>query len=140
MKAVKILSAIVVILAVIGLGIYHFGTKIASDKLVYAVSHQLESSGEGKEIKKAIEIDPELKKFVEGGKNVDRDTLAFTTKEEATKTLISKFGVGNLKDIQTRVQNGSITKEELMAEAESKLTEEEIFALKVIAYKELNKE
>ncbi|PLT32108.1 hypothetical protein [Bacillus sp. V5-8f] len=140
MKAVKILSVIVVILAIIGVGIYHFGTKIASDQLVSAVSDQLESSGEAEEIRTAIENDPELKKFVEEGKNVDEGTLPFTTKEEATKTLVSKFGIGNLKDIQTQVQNGTITKEELMAEVQSKLTEEEILALKVIAYKELNKE
>ncbi|RFU68356.1 hypothetical protein [Bacillus sp. V59.32b] len=138
MKALKILLSIVVILAIIGVGLYYVGTNMASDRLVNEVSNQLENSGEMDEIKQAIESDPELMAFVEDGKNVDESKLPFTTKEEATRVLINKFGINGLMEIQEKVQNGTISRAELMQDAESKLTEEEILALKVIAYKELN--
>lgn len=138
MKALKILLSIVVILAIIGGGLYYFGTNMASDKLVDEVSNQLQNSGEMDEIKQAIESDPELMAFVENGNNVDESKLPFTTKEEATRVLINKFGMNGLMEIQEKVQNGTISRAELMQDAESKLTEEEILALKVIAYKELN--
>ncbi|CAH0346073.1 hypothetical protein [Bacillus sp. CECT 9360] len=137
MKAIKILLSIVVILAIIGVGLYYFGTNMASDRLVDEVSNQLENSGEMDEIKQAIESDPELMAFVEDGKNVDESKLPFTTKEEATRVLINKFGINGLMEIQEKVQDGTISRAELMQDAESKLTEEEILALKVITYKEL---
>jgi UbiD family decarboxylase len=139
MKAIKILITIAVVLVAMGYGVYYYGTKIASEKLVSAVSNQLEQSGELENIKKSVENDPELKSFVEDAKNADTSKLPFHTKEEATRVLVKKFGVSGLMDMQTKVQNGSMTREDLMQEAESKLTEEEILALKVIAYKELYK-
>ena len=42
-------------------------------------------------------------------------------------------------DIQTQVQEGTITKDEVIQKVQENLNEEEIVALKVIAYKELYK-
>ncbi|WP_233523089.1 hypothetical protein [Peribacillus saganii] len=138
-KAMKILLGFVIVIAGLGYGVYYYGTKIASDKLVDSVSQELESSGEMENIKQSVENDPELKQFVEEGKNVDESKLPFTTKEEATRVLVKKFGVNELQDIQQGVQSGTMTKDEVMQKAQSKLTEEEMLALKVIVYKELNK-
>ncbi|RFU67141.1 hypothetical protein D0469_15945 [Peribacillus saganii] len=135
----KILLGFVIVIAGLGYGVYYYGTKIASDKLVDSVSQELESSGEMENIKQSVENDPELKQFVEEGKNVDESKLPFTTKEEATRVLVKKFGVNELQDIQQGVQSGTMTKDEVMQKAQSKLTEEEMLALKVIVYKELNK-
>ncbi|MFT4414734.1 hypothetical protein ACLM5H_12820 [Fredinandcohnia humi] len=137
MKFVKFIIVFVIIVGVIGFGIYHFGTKLASEKLMDTLATELEASGEMEAIKQAIESDPDLVALVEEGKNADSSNLPFTTKEEATKVLVKKVGITELNDIRTKVQEGTLTEEELMAEVQSNLTEEEILALKVLAYKEL---
>ncbi|WP_253724444.1 hypothetical protein [Sporosarcina sp. HYO08] len=86
-----------------------------------------------------IENDPELKSILEEAKTADSSKLPFTTKEEATKVLIQKVGITELNDIRVQLQDGSISKEAVLQENQGKLTEEEILALKVIAYKELYK-
>ncbi|MEH7123053.1 hypothetical protein V7127_07325 [Bacillus sp. JJ1773] len=139
MRILKFLIITVIFLGAIGYGVYHFGTKMASDKLVETISSELENSGEIEEIKKAIESDPELQSFIEEAETADTSKLPFKTKEEATKVLIQKVGISELNDIRVQVQNGSVSKEEVLQEIQGKLTEEEIMALKVIAYKELYK-
>lgn len=137
MKFLKFMLITVIILVGLGYGAYYFGTNIASDKLMEVLTTELENSGEIENIKKTIESDPELKAFLEDAASVDESTLPVTTKEEATRMLVKKVGISGLKDIQSKVEQGEITKEELLNEMEAKLTEEEITALKVIAYKEL---
>ena len=139
MKFIKFLIVTVVLIVAIGFGAYHYGTKFASDKLVKTISTELEDSGELKEVKKVIESDPELKGFIEDGKTVDSSKLPFTTKEEATKVLIKKIGISELNNIRVQMQEGTASKQEILKEIEGKLTEEEMQALKVIAYKELYK-
>ncbi|MFO1444153.1 hypothetical protein KDN24_13260 [Bacillus sp. Bva_UNVM-123] len=139
MKFIKFLIITVILLGAIGFGVYHYGTKFASNKLVEAISTELENSGEMDEIKKTIESDPELKSFIEEAKTADSSKLPFSTKEEATRVLIQKVGISELNDIRVQVQEGTISKEEVLQEIQGKLTEEEIMALKVIAYKELYK-
>ncbi|MFD1780149.1 hypothetical protein ACFSFW_15895 [Fredinandcohnia salidurans] len=137
MRFLKFLFFTIVVLVILGYGVYHFGTKIASEQLINRISTELENSGEIEEIKRSIENDPELMSFLEDAKSVDESKLPFRTKEEATKVLIKKVGITELNDIRQQVQEGTISKEEVLEEVQSKLTEEEILALKVIAYKEL---
>ncbi len=75
--------------------------------------------------------------FLKDAKSVDKSKLPFTTKEEATKVLINKVGITQLNEIRHQVQEGTISNEEVLDEVQSKLSEDEILALKVIAYKEL---
>ena len=77
---------------------------------------------------------------MEDAKSVDESILPFTTKEEATKVLIKKVGITQLNEIRQQAQEGTISKEEVLEEVQSKLSEEEILALKVIANKELYKQ
>lgn len=140
MKFVKFSLITVVVIFVLGYAVYHFGTQVASDKLIDTVSTELESSGEIDSIKETIEKDPKLMSFIEEAKAVDENTLPFQTKEEATKVLIKKVGINELNDIRKQVQEGTASKEEILQEIQSKLSEEEILALKVIAYKELIKQ
>ncbi|MGE7674476.1 hypothetical protein ACQKMV_12975 [Lysinibacillus sp. NPDC094403] len=139
MRFIKFLLIIVIILGVIGYGVYHYGMQFASDKVVDTISTELEKNGQMDEIKTTIERDPQLKSFMEEAKTADSSKLPFTTKEEATKVLIQKVGISELNNIRTKVQNGSMTKEQVIQEMEGKLTDEEIMALKVIVYKELYK-
>lgn len=138
MKFIKFLILSVILLGAIGYGVYHFGTKIASDKVMDTVSTELEKSGEVKKIQQTVEKDPELKSFIEEGKSADESKLPFKTKEEATRVVIKKVGISELSNIKTKVQNGTMSKQEALNEVQGKLTKEEILALKVIAYKELN--
>ncbi|MGM9926134.1 MAG: hypothetical protein ACI35R_17955 [Bacillus sp. (in: firmicutes)] len=139
MKFLKVFAVIFIIVAGVGYGIYYFGTNIASDKVMDVVSKELENSGQIDAVKREIENDPELQKMVNEGANIDESTLPFTTKEEATRVLVRKVGVNELKNIQEQVQSGTASKAEIMNMVESKLTPEEIQALKLVAYKELNK-
>ena len=138
-KFVQFLFVFILLLGGLGYGVYYFGTNLASEKLMDTVSNELEHSGQIEQVKQYVEKDPELKHFLEEAASVKQDQLPFTTKEEATRVLIKRVGVSELMDIQTQVQEGTITKDELLQKAQEKLTEEEILALKVIAYKELYK-
>ncbi|THE13969.1 hypothetical protein E1I69_05565 [Bacillus timonensis] len=137
MKFLKFVLITIIVLVILGYGIYHFGTKVASDKLVDTISTELVNSGEMEEIKQSIENDPELMSFLEDAKSINESKLPFRTKEEATKVLIKKVGITELNDIREQVQEGTISKEIVLEKVQGKLTEEEILALKVIAYKEL---
>ncbi|MDR4890078.1 hypothetical protein RGU12_21510 [Fredinandcohnia sp. QZ13] len=137
MKFLKFVFLTITVLVILGYGVYHFGTKVASDKLMDTISTELDSSGEMEKIKQSIENDPELLSFIEDAKSVDESKLPFRTKEEATKVLIKKVGITEFNDIRKQVQEGTISKEEVLEDVQGKLTEEEILALKVIAYKEL---
>jgi hypothetical protein len=142
MKILKVLSIIVVFLLLIGFGVYHFGTKIASDKVMENVSVEIEKSGEVEEIKGMLEQDPQLQKFLENGiENVDKSQLPFTTKEEAIQTVVSKIGIKEAQEIQAKALDGVTNeeKQEILEKVENNLTEEELLALKILAYKELNK-
>ncbi|MGM9929531.1 MAG: hypothetical protein ACI35P_16460 [Bacillus sp. (in: firmicutes)] len=136
MKVIRRFLVTLVVLAGLGYGVYYIGTNIASEKIMDAISAELENSGEWDAIENAIANDSALQAFLEEGANIDESKLPFTTKEEATRVIINKIGVSELQNIVSEVQAGTMSKSELMAIAESNLTEDEIQALKVIAYKE----
>ncbi len=133
----KKLFAAIVILGAIGYGIYYFGTNVASEELVDLASTELENSGQMNDVKAYIESDPELTELVKEAESADESTLPFTSKGEATRVLIKKVGMTKLRDIQSEVQNGTASKEEVLQVLGEKLTKEEMLALQVIAYKEI---
>jgi hypothetical protein len=133
----KKLFVAILVLGAIGYGVYYFGTNVASEKLVDSASTELEDSGQINDVKAYIESDPELTAMVEEAKSADESTLPFTSKGEATRVLIKKVGVTKLRDLQSDVQNGTASKEEVLQVLSEKLTKEEMLALQVIAYKEI---
>lgn len=137
MKFIKFLVVALILLAGLGYAAFYFGTNIASEKIMNNVSTELQNSGEIDRLKTTIENDPELRAFVEEAETADTSKLPFTTKEEATRVLIKKVGVSELNNIRVQVQEGTASKEEIMQNLQGKLTEEEVLALKVLAYKEL---
>lgn len=128
---------VMLILGLAGYGLYYFGTNVASEKVVDSVSTKLENSGQMDEVKSFIENDPELVEMMKEAESADESQLPFTTKGEATRVLVKKVGVTKLQDMQTKVQNGTASKEEVMQVLNENLTEEEMLALQVIAYKEI---
>lgn len=141
LKAFKLLIGTVVILALIAFGVYHFGTKFIADEVMGQVAAELDASGELDNLKKEIEKNPELRKFIEEGKNADSSKLPFRTKEEATRVLLKKFDLAEINDIQIKLRQGMTATEqqELLEKIQGRLTEEEMLALKALAYKELFK-
>ena len=141
MKFIKILFGIILFLGLIVGAAYYFGPKIVADQVMEKVSIELESSGQLDAIKEEIENDPELQEFIAGGKDVDSSKLPYQTKEEATRALVTKFGISEIQEIQSKAKDGMSAeeKQEIFNKLESNLTEEEMLALKVLAYKELSK-
>lgn len=137
-KFLTITVIILVLLGAAGYAVWHFGTNIASDKIIEKVESTLDDENL-EEVKSYIENDPMVQEIVSEAATTNPDTLPFQTKEEATRVLIKKVGVNRLLEIQEQVQNGSISKDEVLSEIEGKLSEDEISALKYVLYKELYK-
>ena len=133
----KKLFVAILVLGAIGYGVYYFGTNVASEKLVDSASTELKDSGQINDVKAYIESDPELTEMLKEAESADESTLPFTSKGEATRVLIKKVGVTKLRDLQSDVQNGTASKEEVLQVLSEKLTKEEMLALQVIAYKEI---
>ncbi|GEN84749.1 hypothetical protein SLU01_30610 [Sporosarcina luteola] len=141
LKVIKFFIGTVVVLALLAFGVYHFGTKYIADEVMGQVAAELDASGELENIKKEVEDDPDLRAFVEEGKNVDSSKLPFQTKEEATRVLLKKFDLSEINDLQIQARQGMTAAEQqaLFDKIQSRLTDEEMLALKALAYKELFK-
>ncbi|MEK4627059.1 hypothetical protein MKZ17_02235 [Solibacillus sp. FSL R7-0682] len=137
-KFLTITAIILVLLGAAGYAVWHFGTNIASEKIIKKVESTLDDKNL-EEVKSYIENDSMVQEIVNEAATTNPDTLPFQTKEEATRVLIKKVGVNRLLDIQEQAQNGSISKDEVLSEIEGKLSEDEISALKYVLYKELSK-
>ena len=137
-KFLTVTAIILVLLGAVGYAVWHFGTNIASEKIIEKMESTLDDENL-EEVKSYIETDSKVQEIVSEAATTNPDTLPFQTKEEATRVLIKKVGVNRLLDIQAQAQNGSISKDEVLSEIEGKLSEDEISALKYVLYKELNK-
>lgn len=137
-KFLTITVIILVLLGAAGYAVWHFGTNIASEKIIEKVESTLDDENL-EEVKSYIKNDSTVQEIVSEAATINPDTLPFQTKEEATRVLIKKVGVTRLLDIKEQVQNGSISKDEVLAEIEGTLSEDEISALKYVLYTELNK-
>lgn len=137
----KKLLIFVIILGGIVYGVYYFGTNALSENVMDTVYDELENSGQLDEIKQFVNNDPDLKQFIAEGKDVDKSNLPYKTKEQATRAVIQKIGIGELQNMQAKYQNGISVNEinDLLNSLEGEFTSEEILALKVIAYEELNR-
>lgn len=135
-KFLTITAIILVLLGAVGYAVWHFGTNIASEKIVEQVEANLNDEDK-EEVKSYIAKDPKLQEFVNEAATTDPDSLPFQTKEEATRLLIKKVGINRLLAIQEQAQSGSISIDDVVSEMEGTLSEDEISALKYVLYKEL---
>lgn len=138
MKIIKILLTTIVVLAAVGYGIFYFGSKLAADEVMGQVEAELESNGQLDAIRQEVKNDPELQAFIAEGSTIDDRDLPFKTKDQAVRVLIKKFSVSELAELQSKMKSGmsSDEKQALLAKYESRLSEDELLALKVLAYKE----
>jgi len=141
MKFIKFLFSTIIIIGIVIFGVFYFGTSIASENVVDSVYTELENNGQIEELKRVVSTDPDVQKFIEEGANIDESNLPFTTKEQAVRALIPKFGLSEIQRIKEKAEKGMSADEQLalLVSIEEKLTPEEISALKLIIYKELHK-
>lgn len=139
MKVIKFLLITVIVLGLVGYGVYHFGMQFIAGKVAETVTVELANSEQAEAIKQVIKQNPTLTGYMEEAKAANPNELPFTTKEEATQVLIEKVGVTTLNDIRVKAENGMLSQEEIIQQLQNKLTAEEQLALKVIIYQELYK-
>jgi len=144
MKFVKWILIPLVILIAIGFGVYQFGIDYAIDK----AAEKMETSGKMDEVKDMVKSNPELTAFIKEVENNPRakqylenqastEELPFDTKEEAVKVVVDRVGITEINDIAQKAKAGTVSQDELIQQYSSEFSEEELMALKIIAYKEL---
>ncbi|TFE01667.1 hypothetical protein [Jeotgalibacillus salarius] len=137
----KLLIGLLIFVVFIGGGlyaVYYFGTEMAADQVVESVTEDMETTGEMDRVRTYIESDPVLSGYIEEAKAAkDDEDLAFTTRAEATRVMVQKVGIGELQQIQADAESGNLSEQEVIQKLEQSLTEEELKALKVLAYKEI---
>lgn len=140
MRFLKGLFILMLLIGGIGYGIYYFGTNKISENVADSIYGELENTGQLDEIKQIVNNDPQVQQFIAEG-NIGTSNLPYKTKEQATRAIIQKVGIGELQNMQAKYQNGISANEinEILSSLEGKFTAEEMLALKVIAYEELNK-
>ena len=141
MKWIKRFAMTLVVFVVLIVAAYYFGTNWLADKAMEKVTTQLESSGQLDSVKAEISTNPEVQAYLQDAKTADRKSLPIQTKEQATRTVLKKFSVSELQDMQKKAQSGMSAQEqqELLQQVESRLTKEELMSLKVLALDELSK-
>ncbi|MBS2970259.1 hypothetical protein J9317_16045 [Metabacillus sp. KIGAM252] len=139
-KWLKRLSAAIAVIALLAGAAYYFLPKMASDQITGYLDAEVEKNGGFERIRKAANANPEVKKFLEEGANADPDSLPFTSKEDATRVVMTKVGPGNLQKIQSMAKDGldAGEQQEVLRMAEDNLSEDEILALKYVANKQIN--
>ena len=115
-------------------------TNKISKNVADSVYVELENTGQLEEFKQIVNNDPQVQQYIAEG-NVGASNLPYKTKEQATRAIIQKVGIGELQNMQAKYQNGISANEinDSLSSLEGKFTAEEMLALKVIASEELNK-
>lgn len=139
MRFLKLLFIIIVVVGGLGYTAYHFGTSFIATKATEVLAEQLDDEQTLENIRVAVNNHSQIKQFIEEGATVNENDLPFHTKEEAVETVVKKLGVKKLNDMKNKYESGMTINEiqQLVEDIETKLTDEEIMALKSIAYKEL---
>ncbi|WP_223701253.1 hypothetical protein [Sutcliffiella deserti] len=129
----------IVILAGLGFGGYYLVSGFIEDRAVEYVEQDLENSNNISQARAYIDSAPQLKAYISEGSDANLEELPFQTKEQATRVVMQKLSLKELQSIQAKVSKGLTEAEalELAETFESKLTDEELLALKAILYKEL---
>jgi len=130
---------ILVILIGGGYAIFTYVKNVASEQMLDYVNEELDNSEQLTDIQEVIQSDAKLQSFIAEGEHILEQELPFKTKEEAAKVIINKVGLNDLQTIYSQVQERNVSTEEVIEILESHLTEEEIQALKAIAYQEIYK-
>lgn len=138
----KWISRLVVVLAVVGAAgyaIYHYGVDYAAEQVAAKATEEFVGEAELSKAKTYIEQNAQLAGYVEEAKAAEAQgaDLVVATKGDAARLLMKKVGVTELAKMQSELESGNASIDEMISKLEGNLTEEELLALKVIAYKEI---
>lgn len=140
MKRFLIVSCLILVILIGGgYAIFTYVKNVASEQMLDYVNEELDNSEQLTDIQEVIQSDAKLQSFIAEGEHILEQELPFKTKEEAAKVIINKVGLNDLQTIYSQVQERNVSTEEVIEILESHLTEEEIQALKAIAYQEIYK-
>ncbi|PLR80761.1 hypothetical protein CVD25_08310 [Bacillus canaveralius] len=136
MKKLILLLLIVGGLGTAGFLGYNAFMGMASDKVMEQVANSISEE----DVNQLVQ-DPSIQQLIGENAdlaNIDTSNLPFSTKEEALKTITKEFSVKEITDITSTISDGITADEqtELLETVQSRLTEEELAALKIIAVKE----
>ncbi|WP_280768758.1 hypothetical protein [Salipaludibacillus daqingensis] len=139
----KVIIFIIIMLA-ISYGGYRILLTYASDQLI----DQVKSEVLDEETLDALMKDSDVASMIDNyrgdlpisqGSSIPKEDLPFTTKEDATKLLVSKFSLGEIRDITSKASRGLTLEEQVELEKKvlERLTPEEIEALLVVGLSEI---
>ncbi|MFA9557547.1 hypothetical protein ACERII_09595 [Evansella sp. AB-rgal1] len=137
------------VVAIIFYGGYRYVLSLASDELVNQLSQELLTEDVVKEMLSDPYVKDLVKELQSNSTLTNRSTpselsknMPFTTKEEATKTIVSRFSVGEIQDITTKAARGLTVAEQVELEklVMERLTEEELEAIMIIGLSAISEE
>ncbi|MTD30137.1 hypothetical protein [Planomicrobium sp. YIM 101495] len=139
MKWILRLLVVLAIVGAAGCAIYYFAVDYAAEQVAAKATEEFVGERELTQAKTYIEQNPQLAGYVEEAKKAEAEgaDLVVKTKGDAARLLIKKVGVTELAQMQSELESGNASIDEMISKLEGTLTEEELLALKVIAYKEI---
>lgn len=139
MKIITYILLVIVTVGLLGYGAYHWLSGLVTERASEEVSEQLKTSEVNDTARQMVEETPVLRDFVEEGESIDRSEAAFQTQEEAVQVIMRQFSPMELLELRNKAEDGlsAEEQEEIIAKLEENLTEEELRAIKAIAYEEL---
>jgi len=137
----KIIISLIIIIG-LSFGVYRLLLTFASDQLIDQVRTEVLTDETINELIEEYEVQSLLASYegnFQEGSSKRKEELPFSTKEEATKLLVSKFSFGEIRDISLKASKGLTTQEQIELEKKvmDRLTPEEIEALLIIGLSEI---
>lgn len=139
MRIVIYVFLVIITVGLLGFGAYHWFSGQVAERASVEVEERLSTSEYGDEARQLIEGNPVIKEFVQEGETIDLESAELQTTEEAIQVIIDNFNPVELVELRSQAEDGldQAEQEEIISKLESNLTEEELQAIKAIAYEEL---
>ncbi|PYZ99035.1 hypothetical protein CR205_10875 [Alteribacter lacisalsi] len=136
---IKKFIVLVVLLGAFGYLSYNAALGYMSQQMTDQVKNEMLAGKEAGDILADPDMQALAEKYSSAMTPEQRENLPFTTKEEATRLLFSKFSMSELYDIANKASGGMSAEEqaEIQAVLESRLSDEEMEALMVIGLDEI---
>ncbi|MGE6370695.1 hypothetical protein ACQKDD_13210 [Planococcus kocurii] len=142
MRFLMTIIIFLIFFSVAGIGAYVIGPDFSADRMVAEVTKEMRNNGQMEKITEYVESDPKMLEYIEQVEVAEQQDqpLPFQTAGDAAGTVIKKVGITDLAKMKSGIENGTMSVDEVIQTLEQDLNEEELLALKVIAYKELYKQ
>ncbi|AQU79694.1 MULTISPECIES: hypothetical protein [Planococcus] len=142
MRFLMTIIIFLIFFSVAGIGAYVIGPDFSADRMVAEVTKEMRNNGQMEKVIEYVESDPKMLEYIEQVEVAEQQDqpLPFQTAGDAAGTVIKKVGITDLAKMKSGIEDGTMSVDEVIQTLEQDLNEEELLALKVIAYKELYKQ